>query len=141
MRKEAAPPTATAAASAAAAVEKQKEKKMPKLEKHASHIHTSFPYRRQHNVRVLSHMRTRYFSEGSVQHPPSYSFRRRVRGEKNTEQNQQCSSSSSSSSSSSRKAGVLSDSNTRGCEGQSSLVRATAKPIHLREHAEHDMIC
>ena len=38
-----------------------------------------------------------------------------------------------SSSSSSRKAGVLSDSNTCGCEGQSSLFRATAKPIHLRE--------
>ena len=47
--------------------------------------------------------------------------------------NKQCSSSSSSSSnssSSSRKAGVRSDSNTRGWEGQASLFRATAKPIH-----------
>ena len=91
VQKEAAPPTAAATASAAAAaVEKQKEKKMPELEKHTSHIHTSFRYRRQHNVRVLSHMRTRYFSEGSVQHPPSsYSFRRRVKNKKKKGNNQE----------------------------------------------------
>ena len=73
VQKEAATPTAAAAAPAPApAVEKQKEK-MPKLVKHTSHIHTLFRHRRQHNVpvRVLSHMRTGYFSEGSVQHPPS----------------------------------------------------------------------
>ena len=32
-----------------------------------------------HDVHVFSHIRTRYFSEGSVQqHPPPYSFRKRV---------------------------------------------------------------
>ena len=46
---------------------------------HTSHIHTLFRYRCQHYVHVFSHIRTRYFSEGSVQHPPPHSFRRRVR--------------------------------------------------------------
>ena len=46
---------------------------------HTSHIHTLFRYRRQHYVRVFSHIGTRYFSEGSVQHPPPFSFHRRVR--------------------------------------------------------------
>ena len=45
--------------------------------------------------------------------------------------------SSSSSSSSSRKAGVRSDSNTRGCEGQASLFRTTAKPIHAKTELKH----
>ena len=47
------------------------------------------------------------------------------------------SSSSSSSGSSSRKAGVRSDSNMRGCEGQASLFRATAKPIHAKTEPKH----
>ena len=54
--------------------------------------------------------------------------------------NKQCSSSSSSSSnssSSSRKAGVRSDSNTRGWEGQASLFRATAKPIHAKTELKY----
>ena len=41
------------------------------------------------------------------------------------------------SGSSSRKAGVRSDSNTRGCEGQASLFRATAKPIHAKTELKH----
>ena len=50
------------------------------LVKHTSHIHKLFRLRRQHIVRVFSHIRIRYFSEGSVQqHPPPYSFRKRVR--------------------------------------------------------------
>ena len=40
--------------------------------------------------------------------------------------------SGSGSSSSSRKAGVRPDSNTRRCEGQASLFRATEKPIHAK---------
>ena len=52
---------------------------------HTSNIHTLFRYRRQHYVRGFSHIRTRYFFEGSVQqHPPPYSFRRRVRIKKKT---------------------------------------------------------
>ena len=47
------------------------------------------------------------------------------------------SSNGSGSSSSSRKAGVRSDSNTRGCEGQASLFRATAKPIHAKTELKH----
>ena len=31
-----------------------------------------------HDVHAFSHIRARYFSEGSVQHPPPYSFRKRV---------------------------------------------------------------
>ena len=56
---------------------------------HTSHIHKLFRYRCQHYIRVFSHIRTRYFSEGSVQqHPTPYSFRRRVRIKNNTEQDQ-----------------------------------------------------
>ena len=44
---------------------------------------------------------------------------------------------SSRSSSSSRKAGVRSDSNTRGCQGQASLFRATANPIHAKTEQKH----
>ena len=50
------------------------------LEIHTSHIHTLFRHRRQHHVCVSPHIRTRYVTEGSVQqHPPPYSFRRRVK--------------------------------------------------------------
>ena len=47
------------------------------------------------------------------------------------------STTTTTSSSSSRKASVRSDSNTRGCEGQPSLFRATAKPIHAKTELKH----
>ena len=49
----------------------------------------------------------------------------------------EASSNSSSSSSNRRKAGVRPDDNTRGCEGQASLFRATAKPIHAKTELKH----
>ena len=49
----------------------------------------------------------------------------------------EASSSSRSSSRRSGEAGVRSDSNTRGSEGQASLFRATANPIHAKTEQKH----
>ena len=62
----------------------------------------------------------------------SYSFRKRVGRRKKTPSRTNQQYVSSISSSSSRKAGVRSGSNTRGCEGQASLFRATAKPVYAK---------